>query len=248
MPSQVEVRALCNYIGAASYFLSRDFWTGHSPPQFPCIHIKFAARCVEGGQPAAARGQGRCQRAWKPGSSFPERELTNWNNQQLCKRNYYRLNLLEMCKALLIFRIPFYTHVLIRMGFYRRIYRDSVVLSTKSPHLRAMYFWFCCFSLQKARRSALHRDCSLPWQLHPGTIRPSQADSAWEPLWPQMKFPNTMTEWEMLQVTREILLNILSTEYSVPRDFLSYKPMLSCWELTSHSQNQSLCVGGNTTL
>lgn len=83
MPSQIEVYALCNYIGAASYFLSRGFqtWTPLTPPQFPCIHTKFAARCVKGGQPAAARGQRQhWQRAWKPGSSFPERELNNWKN------------------------------------------------------------------------------------------------------------------------------------------------------------------------
>ena len=81
MPSQIEVHELCNYIGAASYFLSRDFQTGRPPPQFPCIHTKFAARCVEGGQPAAVWGQGNhWQKAWKPGSSFPERELTNWKN------------------------------------------------------------------------------------------------------------------------------------------------------------------------
>lgn len=32
-------------------------WTPPTSPLFPCIHTKFAARCVEGGQPAAVRGQ-----------------------------------------------------------------------------------------------------------------------------------------------------------------------------------------------
>lgn len=41
--------------------------------------------------------------------------------KKLHKHNYYWLNLL------LLFRIPFYTHVQIKMGFYRCIYRDSVV-------------------------------------------------------------------------------------------------------------------------
>lgn len=59
-PSQIEVHALCNCIGTASYFLSRDFQTGHPPPHpyFLVYILKFAARCVEGGQPAAVRGQG----------------------------------------------------------------------------------------------------------------------------------------------------------------------------------------------
>ena len=45
-PPQIEVHALCNYFGAASYILSRDLQTTPpTPPHLPCIATKFAARC-----------------------------------------------------------------------------------------------------------------------------------------------------------------------------------------------------------
>lgn len=70
-----------------------------------------------------------------------------------------------MCKALPLFKTPFYTHVLIKMRFYRCIYRGSVMKHKFFPSQKNV-FWFCWFYLQKNRRLALHRDCSVasaPW-------------------------------------------------------------------------------------
>lgn len=58
---------------------------------------------------------------------------------QLHNCDYYELNLLDMCKALSLFKTPFYTQILIKMRFYRCIYRHSIIKHKLFPSQRIVF-------------------------------------------------------------------------------------------------------------
>lgn len=190
----------------------------------PPISLYQSQACSQvcgGCSAAAARGkESTDQGLGSSGLSFPEgtyqlKKITNFVS-------------IIITKAFFLFRIPFYTHILIRIGFNRCIYRHSV---TASKTLSKSIFGSAVFHYKRTETAHCRSRCGPEQSNHP---KQRTFGNLWDLKWSfQIPWPKR----EVLQVTREMLLDILSTEYSVSKDSLSYKLLASCWELTSHSQS-----------
>lgn len=111
MPSQTQVYAVCSCIGAANYLLSREFQSGR-PPNFPVSTPSL--------QPGMCRVLSSCCQG--QGKHWPN----TWKLRNLPTEKIINFVSIIIIKAFFLFRILFYTRILIKIGFNRCIYRHSV--------------------------------------------------------------------------------------------------------------------------